>query len=55
MTHDPERQKLVDALWRARERMDRAESDGELVACRQIEIYARGALEQYDWKHGRKW
>lgn len=45
------REKLVNALWRARERMDRAESDGEYEACRQLEIVARADLEQFDWKH----
>lgn len=48
--NDPERQKLVDELWRIRARMDRCESDGEYEAVRQLEICARSALEQHDWK-----
>lgn len=51
MTLSQHRKSLVNALWRARERMDRAESDGEYEACRQLEIVARDALEQFDWKH----
>lgn len=49
-----QRETLENALWRARERMDRARSDGEYEACRQLEIAARADLEQYDWKHPRR-
>lgn len=49
-----QRETLENALWRARERMDRARSDGEYEACRQLEIAARADLEQYDWKHPKR-
>lgn len=51
MTLLQRRKSLVNALWRARERMDRAESDGEYEACRHSEIVARADLEQFDWKY----
>lgn len=51
---DNERTKLVNALWRARQRLDNAETDGEFEACRQIEIEARAALEMHDWNHPRR-
>lgn len=51
MTHTEVRQQLVNALWRARDRMDRAESDAEYEACRQFEIVARANLEQFDWMY----
>lgn len=53
-TSSPTRADLEAALWRARDRMDRARSDAEFEACRQVEIAARAALEDYDWKHWRR-
>ena len=40
---------LRAALWRARDRMDRARTDAEYEACRQLEIVARGDLERALW------
>lgn len=54
MTHTPTRSDLEAALWRARARMDRARTDAEFVACRELEIEARAALEAYDWKNWRR-